>query len=171
MGRRFSRLFWVAMAALAFRACVFEPVRMTDDSMTPLLSDGDVAFVSKLRYGLRVPGAGTMLLEWSKPKKGDLVVVVSVGDPPVNLMRRISAVPGDQVTLPDGKVTTLPKGEYFVRASQPDDGWDSRKFGPVPRQSIIGKVTHTWLAKNPSKEEGSKVESQQSNWRVLQPIL
>lgn len=168
---KFGKLLWVAAAALTFRACVVEPVRLTDDSMSPVLSDGDVAFVSKLRYGLRVPGAGAMLVEWATPQKGDVVVVVATGDPPINLMRRISGMPGEKVAMPDGKEIELKDGQYFLLAEQKEGVMDSRRFGAVARKSIIGKVTHTWFAKKTSSEEGSKVESEKSGWRILQPIL
>jgi len=168
---RFGKLLWVAAAALSVRACVIEPVRLTDDSMAPLVIDGDVVFVSKLRYGIRVPGAGAMLLQWSEPKKGDLVMVVSAGDPPVNLMRRIGAVPGEKVTLPSGAQADLKPGEYFLLAEKSEGVMDSRRFGPVLRKAIVGKVTHTWFAKNSSPPEGSQVESEKSGWRILQRIL
>jgi len=168
---RFSKLLWVALAALTVRACIVEPVRLTDDSMSPVLSDGDVAFVSKLRYGIRVPGAGAMLIEWSKPQKGDLVVVVSAGDPPVNLMRRISGEPGEKALLKNGTEIELKPGQYFLLAEQNEGVMDSRQFGPVARKAIIGRVSYTWFAKKTSNEDGSKVESGKSRWRILQPIL
>lgn len=161
MLKRLKYLLLAVCVAFAMRACVVEPVRLTYDSMAPVFTDGDVAFVSKLRYGIRVPGAGAMLWEWSAPKKGDLVVAVSIGDPPVSLMRRISALPGEKVMF-EGKEIELKPGQYFLLAEKAEGVMDSRRFGPVPRRSIIGKVTYTWFAKNPSNEEGSKVESGQS---------
>jgi signal peptidase I len=168
MLKRLKFVLLAACTALVMRACVVEPVRLTDDSMSPLFSDGDVAFVSKLRYGIRVPGAGAMLWEWAEPQKGDLVVAVSIGDPPVNLMRRISGLPGEKVVW-EGKEVELKAGEYFLRAEKEEGVMDSRNFGPVPRRSIIGKVTYAWVPKSPSKEDGSKVESEKS--RTLQPVL
>jgi signal peptidase I len=178
MGKRFSRLFWVLAAALCLRACVFESVRMTDDSMSPLLKDGDVVYVSKLRYGIRIPGAGAIVAEWTPPQKGDLVVAVAVGEPPMNFLRRISAVAGDKVVGLDGKEITLKEGEFFLSAEQ-KDGIDSRKLGPVNRKTIIGKATYVWVAKKPSTEPGTRVESPterigsgatQNQWRFLQPL-
>ncbi len=169
MGKRLSRLFWVLAFALGLRACVLEPVRMTDESMSPILQEGDVALVSKLRYGLRVPGAGASLAEWDPPKKGDLVVAVSVGDPPVTLLRRISGLPNEKVMLPDGKELVLKEGEFFLAAEQ-SDGMDSRKLGPVPRKAIIGKATYVWLAKKPSAAAISQAGSRPSKWRILQPL-
>lgn len=179
MGKRLSSLFWILAVALGLRACAFESVRMTDDSMQPLLKEGDVVFVWKLRYGLRIPGAVAVMAEWAPPQKGDLVVAVSIGDPPVNLLRRITAVAGDKVTGPDGKEITLKEGEFFLAAEQ-KDGVDSRKLGPVGRKAIIGKATYVWVAKRPSSEPGSQVESTGKLtsapgaspflWRVLQPL-
>ncbi len=170
MGRRLRSLFWILAISLCLRACVFESVRMTDESMLPLLRDGDVVFVSKLRYGLRVPGAGALMAEWSAPQKGDLVVAVSIGDPPVNLLRRITAVAGDKVPGPDGKEILLKENEFFLSAEE-KDGMDSRKLGPVNRKAIIGKATYVWAPKRPVAEGGSQVESPgKSEWRVLQPL-
>lgn len=169
--KRLGWLVWAVVVAFVMRACVVEPVRVTDDSMQPSLVGGQVAFVSKLRYGVRVPGAGAMLAEWSAPRKGDVVVAVAVGDPPVNIVRRIAEVPGEKVKLADGKTVALAPGEFFVLADQGGDALDSRKIGPIPRRSIIGKVSYAWITKNPSNEEGSRVESEKSGWRMLQPVL
>lgn len=171
MKKRFSKLIWVVFAALAMRACVVEPVRMTDDSMLPVLAEGEVALISKLRYGLRIPGAGAMVVEWTAPQKDDLVVAVAVGEPPTNLLRRIAAGPGEKVTLPDGKETVLKPEEFFLRAERSEGVIDSRQFGPVLRRSIIGKASYGWVAKKPSAEAGSQVESKKSFWRKLQPLL
>lgn len=152
------------------RACVLEPVKLTDESMIPVVSDGDTVLVSKLKYGLRIPGSGVMLLEWTQPKKGDLVVAVSVGDPPLNVLRRISAVPGDSVRLPNGIDANLVKDQFYLSAEQKEGALDSRQFGIVSRRAIIGKATHIWMPKNQitSTDGGSKVESKS---RFLQPIL
>lgn len=166
MLKRVSVLLWVGLAALVMRACVFEPVRLADDAMLPSLGEGEVALISKLRYGLRVPGAGAVLVEWSPPKKGDLVAAVAVGDPPLNLLRRVSGLPGEKVVLGDGTTVELKPGEFFLVADQPTAAIDSRKFGPVPRKAIIGKATHVLFGKRVSGGAGSGVESS----RTLEPL-
>ncbi len=160
MRKRFKAIFFVICAAFLMRACVLEPVRMSDESMSPVLSEGEVALVSRLAYGLRVPGAGAMLLRWKKPEKGDLVVAVAVGDPPVNLLRRIENLPGESVPNIEGNSTIqLKANEYYLVAEQKDGVMDSRKLGPIPERAIIGKVTYLWGAKKSSNEAQSKVES------------
>ncbi|RZA04828.1 MAG: signal peptidase I [Proteobacteria bacterium] len=171
MWKRIRLLLWVGFAAFCMRACVLEPVKLTDDSMMPTLAEGDVAFVSKLRYGIRVPGAGAMLYEWAEPKVGDLVVAASVGEPTVTLLRRVASVPGEKAKLENGTVVELKPGEYFLLAEKKDGTLDSRRIGPVLRRTIIGKVTHRWTAKNPSSAATSQVDSSQPNRRTLQPVL
>ncbi len=170
MGKRFNRLVAVVLMALGLRACVLEPVRMTDESMTPFLFESDVALVNKMSYGVRVPGAGVMVLEWRAPQKGDLVVATGIGDPPVNVLRRITAMAGEKVILPDGKGATLDKDEFFLSAEQKVGAIDSRRFGPVSRKNIIGRATHLWFAKRPSTQTGSGVDTPKSAWRILQPL-
>lgn len=155
------------------RSCVLETVRTSDDSMAPQVIQGDVVLVSKIRYGVRVPGSGSMLWEWSAPKKGDLVVAVSVGDPPVTLLRRILAVPGDKYLQVDGKEGILAKDQYFLGAEQKENVMDSRQFGPVSRRAILGKASYIWIPGNQSAspEGGSRVESEKSVRRFLQPLL
>lgn len=171
MWKRIRLLLWAVFAAFLMRACVLEPVKLSDDSMTPTLADGDVAFVSKLRYGIRVPGAGAMLIEWREPQKGDLVVAASVGDPTVTLLRRVGAVPGEKARLDDGNVVTLKPGEYFLVADKKEGTLDSRRIGPVLRRTIIGKVTHRWTAKTPSSPGDSRVDSSEPKGRTLLPVL
>lgn len=142
---------------------------MTDDSMAPILKEGDVALVFKLRYGLRVPGAGSILAEWKSPKKGDLVVAVSVGDPPMSVLRRITNVPGEKIHMPDGQDHVLKEDEFFLSAEQAE-GIDSKKLGPVSRKSIIGVASYAWYAKNPSNESNLPVDSQKFDWRIPQPL-
>ena len=64
MIRRLKYFLYAACLAFVMRACVVEPVRLTDDSMSSVFGDGDVAFVSKLSYGIRVPGAGWQTAAW-----------------------------------------------------------------------------------------------------------
>jgi signal peptidase I len=168
--KRLSRLLWVIFAALALRACVLEPVRITDDSMAPRLREGDVVLVFKLQYGLRIPGAGAIFFDWSTPRKGDLVVAVGVGDPPVNILREITSEPGETFPTPEGPAK-VEEDQFFLMAKQAEGVVDSRRIGLVNRRAIIGKATHIWFSKKPSTDEGSKVESAQAAWRVLQPLL
>ena len=178
MLKAFRRLLWVFSFALLLRACVLEPVRTQDDAMLPQIFNGDIILVSKLSYGLRVPGAGTVLLEWQGGKKGDLVVVAAVGDPPMSLLRRVSSVAGDSVQYYDRDqkrdvTVELKPGEFFLSSDQKENSLDSRNFGIVPRRAIIGKATHIWIPthQNASSSGESQVQSRKGFSRFFQRIL
>ncbi len=162
----FRKISLVIIVAIGFRSCVMESVRSVDDSMSPTLVSGDVALVSKLSYGLRLPGSGAVIWEWSPVRKNDLVFLVEVSDPPVNLIRRINALPGEKVLLPGDKEATILKDDfYLVSAEQKENATDSRQFGAVSRRAIAGKVTHIWLP------DDSKVKSGNNKRSILQRVL
>ena len=171
--RFLKNIFWFACFALLMRSCIVEPLRTTDDAMAPQIQSGDVVFVSKLSYGIRVPGAGSIIVEWQPVHKGDVVVAVHVGDPPLSLLRRVTAVPGDTVTIPDEKEPhRLKSGEYILSPDQPGAANESQKIGIISRRAIIGKAVYLWLpSENTSSTAESQVKSEGQQRRMLQPIL
>jgi signal peptidase I len=158
MWRLIQKLVGVAALAVCFRACVWEPVRISDDAMNPALVEGDVVFVSKIRYGLRVPGPGSMVWQWSRIRKGDLVMVSGAGDPPITVVRRVEALPGERVKSPDdGKEITLAYDQYLLsmdHETKAEGAVLPRIIGPVRRQAVVGKVTHIWLPSEARVESG-----------------
>lgn len=67
-------------------------------SMKPTILEGDVVFINKLAYDLRVPFTFTRLARWSEPARGDIVVCYSPADD-MRLVKRVVGVPGDTVEL------------------------------------------------------------------------
>jgi signal peptidase I len=133
--RRYRFLLLVVASAVLFRCCVADLGRVDGGSMRPTLSDGDRILTNKLAYGLRLPFTHTWVLLWSGPRKGDVVVLSSPVDGR-RLVKRVAGVPGDLLG-PDGQ--TVPAGHYFVRGDAPES-LDSRTFGCVPRERILGRV-------------------------------
>jgi len=152
-----KKIFLVFILALLMRGCVLETARNPDDVMAPSLQAGDITLVWKLSYGIRIPGSGAILWDWGNIHRGDIVVVSDVGDPPRSFIRRVAAIPGDLVLLPEVKgPTKLKEGEYFLEASEQNDKViDSRQLGAISRRAIIGKVTHVW---HPSTSQLRRVE-------------
>ncbi|MBI5688325.1 MAG: signal peptidase I [Verrucomicrobia bacterium] len=67
-------------------------------SMKPTILEGDLVFVNKLAYDLKIPFTTVHLAEWNEPSRGDIVVLFSPEDG-LRLVKRIVAVPGDTVEL------------------------------------------------------------------------
>ena len=94
----------------------FSRFRVEDESMRPTLNPGDYVLVNRWAYRSRLPSPG------------DLVVVVDPEVPTRFIVKRVSE------TFDAGEVRLTGDNEAVSR--------DSRTFGPVARERIVGKV---WL--------------------------
>jgi signal peptidase I len=67
-------------------------------SMKPTVLEGDVVFVNKLAYDLKVPFTTRHLAQWGDPVRGDIVVCFAPDDG-TRLLKRVIGVPGDTIEL------------------------------------------------------------------------
>lgn len=95
------RLLAVVGVVLGARASLADHYYVPSGSMEPTVAIGDRLLVNKLAYGLRVPGTEIPLWSVGDPARGDVAVFTSpeTGD---ILVKRVIAVPGDEVTVRDG---------------------------------------------------------------------
>lgn len=124
-------------------------VRVDGFSMVPTLQDGEYVLVSKLSYRL------------GEPQHGDIIVFKYPGEPPQDLIKRIIGLPGDSVQVMDMKVSVngqplsepyiaaapayqgqwqVPEGFLFVLGDNRNDSSDSRSWGFLPMENVIGKA-------------------------------
>jgi signal peptidase I len=133
-GRRWLKaILVVVVLGVLVRCSVADLGRVAGRSMQPTLLDGDRILTNKLAFGLRIPCTHVELLAWAEPSRGDVVVFSSPLDGR-RLVKRIVAVPGDRVGS-----DVVPPGRYFVLGDNADSV-DSRRFGCVPREHILGRV-------------------------------
>ncbi len=66
--------------------------------MNPTILESDVVWIDKLAYSLRVPLTTLHMKQWSKPARGDIVVVLSPEDG-TRLVKRVVGIPGDTVAM------------------------------------------------------------------------
>jgi signal peptidase I len=93
-------------------------------SMAPAIKPGTVLLISRLVYGLRVPWKDRYLLRWSAPREGDVVVFYTpAGDLAVKRCKGAGN-----------------KGEFMALGDNSLQSYDSRSYGPIPVDRIIGKV-------------------------------
>jgi signal peptidase I len=136
--------FLIAFVAQAFR--------VQGTSMEPLLHDGERIVVNKFVY------------RFHRIERGDVVVFWYPRDPSVSFIKRVVALPGDQVEIRAGQLfvngqpvpeTYLPaafrdtdtfpptevrKGYYFVLGDHRRSSNDSRTWGEVPEKYIYGRA-------------------------------
>jgi len=117
-------------------------------SMKPTILEGDLVFVNKLAYDLKIPFTTTRLAEWGHPSRGDIVVLFSPEDG-LRLVKRVVAVPGDTIELRSNalwingqpaRYTPLPPVEF---AGVPAAGQEAAEFAT----ETVGKRSHAVMAR------------------------
>ncbi|MDR1862517.1 MAG: S26 family signal peptidase [Treponema sp.] len=111
-------------AALVIKLFLFDFMITEGHSMVPAIKPGTVLLVSKLSYGIRLPGSGAYLLRWALPRPGDIVVFYTpLGEIAVKRCGEASGV-----------------DSFFALGDNSVKSYDSRSYGPVAADNVIGKV-------------------------------
>jgi len=117
-------VFLAAAAALILKLFVFDFIIAQGHSMEPAIQNGAVLIISRLRYGMRLPWRQKYLIRWAVPKAGEVVIFYTyTGELAV---KRCSALAGQD--------------SFFAEGDNSLTSYDSRAYGPVPIDNIIGKV-------------------------------
>lgn len=81
-----------------FRTAIADWNPIPTGSMRPGLLEGDVVFVNRLAFNVKVPLTDVVLARTGEPRRGDVVTFSSPVDG-TRLIKRIMAVPGDVVEM------------------------------------------------------------------------
>lgn len=96
-----NRGFLVFLLCLGiFRTAVADWNPIPSGSMRPTLLEGDVVFVNRLAYDLKLPLTDVVLARLGEPERGDVVTFSSPQDGR-RLIKRIAALPGDTLEMRD----------------------------------------------------------------------
>ncbi len=156
-----AKIFLVALVIFgSVRYFLVKPFFVKGASMEPNYDDGQYLVINEISYRL------------SPPQRGDVIVFKYPLDPSQYYIKRIIGLPGETVEVAGGKVIIysqqhpdgqalneseylnkdiftpfegrqkLSADEYFVMGDNRSASYDSRKWGPVKKELIIGKV---WL--------------------------
>ena len=99
--------------AFTIRVFVVQAFKIPSGSMIPSLQIGDHILVNKLAYGLQIPQdcefevsllsvtcySSTMLFEFEKPKRGDVIVFRYPEDEHKDFIKRLIGLPGDSIQI------------------------------------------------------------------------
>lgn len=88
----------VAAFVLPFKSAIADWNWVPTGSMKPTILEGDLVFVNKLAYDLKVPFTLWRVAEWSDPRRGDIIVFFSPKDG-TRLVKRVIAGPGDTIAM------------------------------------------------------------------------
>lgn len=144
---------------------ILQPNQIKGASMEPTFHNGNYIFTSKVTYKFR------------DPIRGDVVVFHAPRNPDLEYIKRIIGLPGDTILIEnqtvyvngeeiqeeyisaattlslagfieEGVPTTIPEGYYFVMGDNRPRSSDSREFGPITYESIIGQVVYRYFPFN-----------------------
>ena len=113
--RELIQLLLLIVCVTTFRSAIADWNDVPTGSMEPTILVGERIFVNKVAYDLKLPYTRERLATWSKPQRGDIVVLFS----PENekrLVKRIVAVPGDTIALRDNRLYINGIGASYTRA-------------------------------------------------------
>lgn len=144
------------LIVIPIRMFVFQPFLVRGNSMAPNFHNGDYLIVDELSYRLR------------DPQRAEVVVFQFPRDPSQRYIKRIIGLPGETIQIKDREIRVqssqedfaldesryvapsvktegsfvfvLKEDEYLVLGDNRPFSSDSRAWGILPRENIIGKV-------------------------------
>ncbi len=117
-------ILFAFLFAVLLKLFCFDIVIVDGESMLPLLKPGSVILINKIAYGFRFPWMKEYLFLWNKPRKNDIIVFITpLGRTAV---KRCAGI--------------FNESWFIAWGDNKNDSLDSRSYGPVPIDNILGKV-------------------------------
>jgi len=137
--------------SIVMRIFVCAPYVIPSESMSPILQPGDRILVNKLYY------------RFKDPARGDIVVFRFPLDHRIEYIKRIIALPGEIIEGKENRIfingvelkeeylppgmdfadfgpVRMGAGEYFMLGDNRRDSLDSRSWGAISRDKILGEA-------------------------------
>ncbi len=148
-------VFLAIIIVFPVRYFIFQPFFVQGISMEPSFFDGDYLIVDEISY------------RFGNPQRGEVIVFKYPQSPAQRYIKRIIGIPGETIIIKNGQISiinknekwildetnylsdiytageikvSLSENEYFVLGDNRAFSSDSRRWGPLSREFIIGKV-------------------------------
>lgn len=145
------------LIVVPIRYFIFQPFIVSGNSMYPNFKDKDYLLIDEISFRFR------------QPKRGEVIVFRPPSHSSTPYIKRIIGLPGEMIEIKDGEViisnetghrqvldeseylprhfetsghirTILEEDNYFMLGDNREFSSDSRNWGPLPKQNIIGRV-------------------------------
>ena len=136
---------------------IMQPHQVKGNSMYPTYHDKEYILTDKISYKFRLP------------ERGDVIILKSPKNPDIDFIKRVVALSGEKIKIENGQVylnnqvlkepylttetplfpsgfmqealeVTVPENMVFVMGDNRPGSSDSREFGFIPLENIIGRV-------------------------------
>lgn len=139
------------------RYFVFKPFTVQGQSMESTFFEREYLIIDELSYRFREPERGDVIVLRAPTQPGDFYLKRIVGLPGERLSITNNSIviyndahpqgvvieeqyldPGTETT--DVRSVTLADDEFYVLGDNRDESYDSRRFGPIDRDAIVGRA-------------------------------
>ncbi len=157
------------LLAMVIRTFIVQAFKIPTGSMRMTLLEGDLILVNKFVYGAKVPLLNSWLPAVHSPRRGDVVVFIYPEDKKKDFIKRLVGLPGESVEIKGGSIyindkpvqepvfnrvyyynrgdfgaegqkIIVPKNSYFVLGDNSASSKDSRYWGFVPKDNLLGEA-------------------------------
>ena len=144
------------LIVVPIRYFLFQPFFVRGQSMEPVFENGDYLIIDEISYRFR------------SPQRGEVVVFKYPQNPSQRYIKRIVGLPGETIAIEAGSIiifnqegnqildesdylpasrqtpgdirVSLDEDEYFVLGDNRVSSADSRRWGSLPKENIVGRV-------------------------------
>jgi signal peptidase I len=163
VARELLSWIWVALAFLLITGTMVQARVIPSGSMERTLLVGDHLLMSRLGYDASLPFTRFHVRLWREPHRQQVIIFrAPLPGSDEDYIKRLIGMPGDTVQIQRGVVfvngaaltepyrnaapnpadnyalVTIPAHDFFVLGDNRDDSYDSRYWGFVPEDNIIG---------------------------------
>jgi signal peptidase I len=161
---------WVILAFLLIEGTLVQARVIPSASMEKTVLIGDHLIVSRIGYDAGMPFTPYHIPLWRNPHRQQVIVFRAPLPGTPDYIKRTIGLPGDELEVRSGVVyidgqaleepyrngpalpednygpVQIPPGKYFMMGDNRNDSYDSRYWGFVPRENIVGTPLFVYMS-------------------------